>query len=298
MANWCQTKITINHEDENKLIDLYNKIEKWCETDYKQNGFGNYWLGNIVGNSGIGTVDENPNTDLRCRGMITYLEIIDNQLLIDTETAWQPMLQMWVKLIDKYLPDAELIYNAEECGCELYYTNDPCLIDGYIIDAWDIDNIYGMLDADETYLIKLLQDLLKTEECNIDKLIKMFEESEYVDKMSIHKWEYADVNEWEQEMCRKDIFNEAKESMAWDFIEILVDEFDEYDNLLTILLDEDCIIIHTQSEFKHNYTMIEITRFKEMQFDYFDSLINELVFYAVQEVIKEINMNVNIHIVP
>lgn len=197
MANWCQTKITINHEDENKLIDLYNKIEKWCETDYKQNGFGNYWLGNIVGNSGIGTVDENPNTDLRCRGMITYLEIIDNQLLIDTETAWQPMLQMWVKLIDKYLPDAELIYNAEECGCELYYTNDPCLIDGYIIDAWDIDNIYGMLDADETYLIKLLQDLLKTEECNIDKLIKMFEESEYVDKMSIHKWEYADVNEWE-----------------------------------------------------------------------------------------------------
>lgn len=82
-------------------------------------------------------------------------------------------------------------------------------------------------------------------------------------------------------MCRKDIFNEAKENMAWDFIEILVDEFDEYDNLLTILLDEDCIIIHIQSEFKHNYTAIEVARFKEMQFDYFNSLINELVFYAV-----------------
>lgn len=197
MPNWCQTRITITHEDENKVVDLYNKIEQWCKTDYKKNGFGNYWLGNIVGNSGIGTVDENPNTDLRCRGMITYLEIIDNQLLVDTETAWTPMLRMWKKLLDEYLLDAELIYTAEECGCEIYYTNDPYMINQYIIDTYDLENIYSHWDADEEYVIETLQTLLKTDKDNVDELIEMLLDSKYSDKINIHKWVYLDSNEWD-----------------------------------------------------------------------------------------------------
>lgn len=197
MPNWCYTKITINHDDELRLKELENLIEKWTSHNYKENGFGLNWLGNIVGNSGIGTVDKNPETDLRCRGSLIYMENMGDQLVIDTETAWSPMLKMWTKLLEKYLPDAELIYEAEECGCGLHSTNNPCMKDCYIIDSWDIDDIETDWEASEETVIKTLQKLLNTDETDIDKLIDMFEESEHSDNMSIHKWDFDEIDIWD-----------------------------------------------------------------------------------------------------
>ena len=199
MPNWCYTTITINHEDENKLKELENKINELTSYNYTDNGFGLKWLGNIVGNSGIGTINENPETDLRCRGSITYIENFGEQIVIDTETAWTPMLRMWVKLLEKYLPDAELIYSAQECGCEIYSTNDPCMVGRYMIDIWDYDEI-GMepeCDATESFVVELLQNMLKTENNNIDELLKMFEESDFTEHMNIHKWDYDEVDIWD-----------------------------------------------------------------------------------------------------
>jgi hypothetical protein len=160
------------------------------------NGFGLNWLGNIVGNSGIGTVDENPETDLKCRGNIQYMERTDNQLIIDTETAWVPMLKMWVKLLDKYLPDAELIYSAEESGCCIHNTNDPCLIDKYYIDSWEMEDIESNFEATESEVRKMLQKLLEANESDINKLLKMFRKSEYSENMSINRWDFSDVYSW------------------------------------------------------------------------------------------------------
>ena len=98
MPNWTITRITINHDDGNKLKEFEKLINEWTSKNYMENGFGLQWLGNIVGNSGIGTIDKNLETDLRCRGSITWIECEGNQLLIDTETAWVPMLKMWIKL--------------------------------------------------------------------------------------------------------------------------------------------------------------------------------------------------------
>ena len=197
MPNWCFNKITINHESETELEKLSKLIDEWTSKDYMENGFGHNWLGNIVLGSGVGTVDTDKETDLRCRGTITYSEVCGNQLIIDTETAWSPMLQMWVKVIDKYLPDAELIYSSEECGCGLYSTNDPCMKDCYIIDSWDMDDIEPDWEASEETVRKTLQELLDTTETDVEKLLKMFEESEYSDGMSIHKWDFDDINMWE-----------------------------------------------------------------------------------------------------
>ena len=149
MPNWCWTRITINHESEKEIEKLNKLIDEWTSKDYMDNGFGHEWLGNIVLGSGVGTVDTNAETDLWCRGSITYREVNGNQLLIDTETAWSPILKMWVKLLEKYLPDAELIYTAEECGCGLYSTNDPSMKDCYYIDCWDIPDIESDYEASE-----------------------------------------------------------------------------------------------------------------------------------------------------
>lgn len=198
MPNWCMTRITINHEDENKLKELESRITEWTSHNYKESDFGLEWLGNIVGNSGIGTIDENAETDLRCRGWLNWMEYNDNQLLIDTETAWVPMLKMWSKLLEKYLPDAELIYSAEECGCELYSTNDPCMKDCYIVDNYDdVDGVESDWEATQEYVVDILQNLLKTEENDIEKLLKMFYESEFYDNMSIHKWDFAEIDVWD-----------------------------------------------------------------------------------------------------
>lgn len=195
MPNWCYTNIYIHHEDENALKELESKIKDWTNSNYMETGFGNSWLGNIVIGSGIGTIDTGEETDIRCRGLLTYMEQYGNTLQIDTETAWAPMMKMWDKIINKYLPDAEIIYIAEECGEGLYWTNDPCYMDKYYIDAYDMEDIETGYDVSREETIKILQQLLESEDDSIDDLINKFYDSNYIDKMSIHEWEYVEINE-------------------------------------------------------------------------------------------------------
>lgn len=197
MPNWCSTRITINSEQCNKLKQLEKLINEWTSKDYKDNGFGLNWLGNIVGNSQIGTVDKNDETYLKCRGSLTYMEYTDNQLIIDTETAWVPMLKMWIRIIEKYIPDAELIYEAEECGCGIQCTNDPCLQGKYVIDVWDIDDMESDYEASEETVVSVLQRLLKTKESNVANLISLLQDSDHSDGMSVRQWEFCEAYNWD-----------------------------------------------------------------------------------------------------
>lgn len=186
MPNWCSTEIYINHEDDEKLKELYNKIEYWTSKDWVENGFGHNWLGNVVEGSGIGTYEE-----YRCRGSIVYMDISSGQITISTETAWCPMLKMWQAVVDKYLPDAEIIYTADECGCEIYYTNDPYYVNKYYVDIFDDDIYY---DWTKKSVVEWLQEVLDTKEPNVDKLINMMYEADE-DIGSVHKWKYVDISE-------------------------------------------------------------------------------------------------------
>ena len=195
MPNWCYTNITINHENETELQKLSNLIDEWTSKDYMENGFGNNWLGNVVLGSGVGTVNTDKETDLRCRGTIIHSMVTDNQLIIDTETAWSPMLQMWVKILEKYLPDAELIYNADECGNGVNDTNDPALEGKYILDYYGDEDIESDWEADEETVREVLQKLLDTTETDVEKLIQMVCEDDY--DISVRKWEWSDVSNWD-----------------------------------------------------------------------------------------------------
>lgn len=197
MANWCNTNITINNENEDELRAFEKKLQEWTSKNYVNTDFGLNWLGNIVGNSGIDTIENGDFQNVRCRGLVSYIgEVIDGQLDIQTETAWVPMMKMWVELCEKYLPDAEIIYTAEECGNCLYETNDPYMKDHYIVDAYDIDDIESDWEASEDYVREVIQKLLHTEETDINKLMEMFYDSD-VEGISIHKYNYTDINEWD-----------------------------------------------------------------------------------------------------
>lgn len=206
MPNWCYTNITIYHNDEEKLKAFYDKIEEWRSKPFKENDFDKYsmgWLGNIVGNAGLAEwkkVGEREGfvPNISCRGSIQTFELHGNRININTETAWCPMMQMWQKLCDKYLPDAEIFYMAEEPGCELFETNDPDVIGMYYIDIWEppeeFEDEEPVYEAEEDDTIEFLQRVLKTDESNIDKLIKMANEADW---FSVHRWEAADISNCE-----------------------------------------------------------------------------------------------------
>lgn len=195
MPNWCYTNITINHENETEVEKLEKLIDEWTSKDYMPNGFNNKWLGNVVLGSGVGTVDINKETDLRCRGTIIDYYRIGNELVINTETAWSPMLQMWVKVIEKYLPGAELIYNADECGFDINDTNDPALVGKYILDYYGDEDIESDFEASEDTVRETLQKMLDTTETDVEKLINMVFEDDL--DISVRKWEYSDVSNWD-----------------------------------------------------------------------------------------------------
>ena len=203
MPNWCYTKITITNDNKEENNVFKNLMDVWTKIDYMENGFrwtGNYgWLGNIVLGANIGTVDTDPKTDLRCRGSLSEWEYDDRygEFTFWTETAWSPMLQMWVKLIEKYMPHANMLFVAEECGCGMWDTNDHDLVGKYIIDGYEnlpinIDNVNEQ-EMSKSELEYILRELLKDETSAFNDLIEMFEESEFSDEATIHQWEYVDI---------------------------------------------------------------------------------------------------------
>lgn len=200
MPNWCYTTIHIDYDDEEKLKEFDDLLDKWTDFDFIPNGFGLQWLGNIVGNSKIGEVEDNKSPNyLKCRGTLCDVSLTGNTLSITTETAWEPMLKMWTKLVDKYLPGAELTYYAEELGCGILATNDETYRDKYWADIWDgLENIVFEADdsLSEKCIIEMLQLLLDEDSKDIEYLLGKFNESDFSDGMSIHKWNINPITVW------------------------------------------------------------------------------------------------------
>ena len=208
MPNWCYTNITICHNDKEKLKAFFDKVEEWRKKPYKTNDFDTYtmgWLGNIVGNSGLAEwkVKDNGREDfvpsISCRGSLQTFELHDNCINLSTETAWSPMLEMWKLLCDKYLPNAEIYYTADEGGNEIYQTNDPDMIGKYYIDIVDdvpeeFDDIAeSEYEATEEMVVKLLQRILHSDETNIKKLLDLHYKSDTDDWVHIHEWKTVEI---------------------------------------------------------------------------------------------------------
>lgn len=218
MPNWCMTNVTIQTYDKDKAARFGELLTKWTSKDYRENGFFNHtWLGNIVGNSGLATYDETKGSfftkdgvNIRCRGSLDDWTVDDDCIHLFMSHAWSPMLRMWRLLVDKYFPEADITFNAEEPGCELYATNDPYYVGTFYVDAWEVPDEYkekmkslDMNGSDiseygetEENLRKLLQALLDTSETDIDKLIN--ESNDKLHWLYIHEWTHAEVMDFDE----------------------------------------------------------------------------------------------------
>lgn len=206
MPNWCNTSISIQYGDSDKLKQFYDNVYMWLKKTYKSNDFDKYsegWLGNIVGNSGLAKWVKNGEREdfepnISCRGYVTDIAFHDSNITINTETAWSPMMKIWDMLRERYLPDAEIFFTAEECGNLLFVSNDPDTIGKYYIDVYDeppedCEEIEMEYEASKDYAIQLLQKAFKTDETDIDKLIEMANDSEWI---TVHEWEEVSISDY------------------------------------------------------------------------------------------------------
>lgn len=187
MPNWCTTDITINCNSKKQAEGLYNLLDEWIETPCIENGFGTTWLGNIIERSGLDHYDLANHKFPKGyfpRGSVAWLDWQDEQVLLTTETAWTPKLRLFADLIDKYASDAELIYTATECGCELYYTNDPYVEGNYFVDCYEPTEGF----KEGTY------DTFSEEQ--LRKMLNGRSIDDVSDGVSIHQYQYAEVSEW------------------------------------------------------------------------------------------------------
>lgn len=201
MANTCYTEIEIISENEKQIEEFYEKLKKWTSTlhEYSKGvNTGPLWLGNLVLNAGIAKVAER-GVDRSCRGSILEIgKYSSDSIFIETETAWAPLMDIWQDLVAKYIPDARIIYTAEEPGCEIYWSNDPDVESNYCVYTDGEELIVGDEEIGDEYrniseqkLVELLQRVLQTtEETDVDSLIKLYNCAGYPG-LFINKWENA-----------------------------------------------------------------------------------------------------------
>ncbi len=195
MPNWCYTDITISRPaNRGGMQELYDALlEATKHESTIKSDFGPMWLGNLV--EKLLDTDPLDCDKYRCRGILTQFEINEDadEISIGTETAWGPMLKMWIDIIEKYVPSAKLIYVTEEPGWEVYQTNDPEFQNSYYVDSWS-ENVESEYIASEDY-VRRIASTLSGKDCNkiadIDSVLQMVAELENPN-VSIHKWDYSE----------------------------------------------------------------------------------------------------------
>ena len=184
MPNWCSNEERI-FGPRKEIVPLFQNIRKWTSKKYRENGFGNLWLGNIVLGAGF-EVDGDGENHLRCRGALSSdPELYDGEkegsyISFTSETAWIPMRNMWEKILARHAPNCKYLFRSEECGMGYYATNDrdggffpedflvDCCIANPFLAPDGIDKIERTAYEDE--VLGFLQKFLKTESTDTDAL--------------------------------------------------------------------------------------------------------------------------------
>lgn len=126
MPNWCNTSMTIEGP-KTEIENIHQKIMEWTSRNYVENDFGKNWLGNIVVGAGFSY------KLLACRGLISFMdeEITARQdepgiyyFQVQYESAWTDINGTWETILEKFAPNCDIYYVAEELGCEYFVTND------------------------------------------------------------------------------------------------------------------------------------------------------------------------------
>lgn len=119
------------------------------------------WEGNIV--KALGATDEQMKNNY-LRGFIQTYEIIDGVLHLEAEEAWGAT--DFRHLLVKLMPELTIYYIVEECGCEVYATNDcdgKYFTDTYYVDACIDGDYFSDYFNTEEQVLSYVAQLLKRE---------------------------------------------------------------------------------------------------------------------------------------
>ena len=193
MPNWASTSYVFKGADEKQAQDLYNKIDSLSKMTEPlvPNGFGKLWMGCLVNLLG-GDWDK-----VYCRGEIIDYNLTDDHVSIECETAWGEMPE-FRHFIEQQYPGSKIFYCVEECGNEVYATNDAdgeYFKDRYCLDSYDGLEYFETIEEAAKYVGERIGKELKSDFTEIEKEIDDYmEEHDNSDEywMSFHKFEVVE----------------------------------------------------------------------------------------------------------
>ena len=138
MPNWCDT--TYKCVGDPKEVRALHKVLKYIDrrkTTIVRNGFGKWWLGNLV--TKLGGKWE----DYRCRGEIIDYSL-DGDILIISQSTARSEQEGVRRIIQEKFPSIKVYYREEEPGCGVYYTNDTT--GDYFLDSYDEQQYFETIE--------------------------------------------------------------------------------------------------------------------------------------------------------
>ena len=189
MPNWCSTRYVLCSDDNQELIDLYERMKRLQEMKdpLKPNGFGTTWLGNLVEDLGVDF-----NT-VQCRGSWDDLTMEGETLRFCTESAWYRCTEVEDLIREKY-PSIEIFFLCEEPGMCIYEKNSDVYFDEeYIVDYSAGDSYY----LSEAGALQELSDIFGIDFADINEALILVEEHNDKeenddDQIYVHKFELVD----------------------------------------------------------------------------------------------------------
>lgn len=122
MANYCTNSIVFFSKDRTKLARFLRKV--YAAFDSVGSGFWNLLVLHGYTNRQIAGIADKRDCFTYCDTRLTQ----DNDTYsfkVDTETAWEPHMAVFYKVIrERYDNAIRLVYMAEECGSQLYINSD------------------------------------------------------------------------------------------------------------------------------------------------------------------------------
>lgn len=156
MSNTCFTTYKVVSENKKDVTKLFKTIKRLDgrKTPLVKNGWYDpkLWLGCLVKALG-----GDPNK-VYCRGTITFYELEDDVLTLNTETAWAEMAETR-HFIESCFPGMKIYYIEEESGCERFNTNDSEGIyfnDRYYLDGFEESEYFETLAEAAKYVKEIV----------------------------------------------------------------------------------------------------------------------------------------------
>lgn len=191
MANWASISYAIEGS-KSDLERVFNVINDFVKSNVKpvEANASKEWEGNIV--KALGASEEQMKNNY-LRGVIQTYEIIDGVLYIEAEEAWGAT--DFRHLLVKLMPELTIYYIVEECGCEVYATNDcngKYFTDTYYLDACIDGDYFNDYFNTEEQVLSYVAQLLKKESVTMKDIDEWNEEQDDNENyIYVHEFKYV-----------------------------------------------------------------------------------------------------------